>query len=243
MKHFPGGGPQETGLDPHFTFGKNQVYPAGNFGWHLKPWKAAIDLLMKMQKRAEQQALSLHGLNFVIDEYLPTKLKQIDKQATAFGFRGTPYTVVVNKRGEIVARIRGRADEARLRVAQVCTALYFAFFLLMPLYTGLIGGDLMAKEAEDGTLRMILSRPISRFRLLLVKWLAGLCFSAVLVMVPWACPSPMAAPPPWLSAWMVACWWWAWACWAWPATSRSCAALPMTRRRCMRWSAWPSAVR
>lgn len=40
-----------------------------------KPWKNAIDLLMKMQKRAEQQALSLHGLNFVIDEYLPAKLK------------------------------------------------------------------------------------------------------------------------------------------------------------------------
>ncbi len=44
-----------------------------------KPWKAAIDMLMKMQKRAEQQALSLHGLNFVIDEYLPVKLKSIDK--------------------------------------------------------------------------------------------------------------------------------------------------------------------
>lgn len=43
-----------------------------------KPWKAAIDLLMKMQKRAEQQALSLHGLNFVIDEYLPKKLKNPD---------------------------------------------------------------------------------------------------------------------------------------------------------------------
>jgi DNA topoisomerase VI subunit A len=42
-----------------------------------KPWKDAIDLLMKMQKRAEQQALSLHGLNFVIDEYLPQKLKAI----------------------------------------------------------------------------------------------------------------------------------------------------------------------
>jgi beta-glucosidase len=43
MKHFPGGGPQEMGLDPHYSFGKNQVYPAGNFGWHLKPWQAAID--------------------------------------------------------------------------------------------------------------------------------------------------------------------------------------------------------
>lgn len=54
--------------------------------------------------------------------------------------------------------------------------------LLMPLYTALVGGDLVAKEAEDGTLRMILSRPISRFRLLLVKWLAGIIFSAVLVL-------------------------------------------------------------
>jgi DNA topoisomerase-6 subunit A len=44
-----------------------------------KAWKDAIDLLMKMQKRAEQQALSLHGLNFVIDDYLPVKLKNIDK--------------------------------------------------------------------------------------------------------------------------------------------------------------------
>ena|SRR5258708_3552791 len=55
--------------------------------------------------------------------------------------------------------------------------------LLMPLYAALVGGDLVAKEAEDGTLRMILSRPISRVRLLMAKWLAGVVFSAVLVVV------------------------------------------------------------
>jgi len=54
--------------------------------------------------------------------------------------------------------------------------------LLLPLYVTLVGGDLVAKEAEDGTLRMILSRPISRVRLLLVKWFAGIIFSAVLVV-------------------------------------------------------------
>ncbi len=43
IKHFPGGGPQELGLDPHYTFGKTQVYPGGNFGYHLKPFIAAID--------------------------------------------------------------------------------------------------------------------------------------------------------------------------------------------------------
>ncbi|HEX8601603.1 MAG TPA: glycoside hydrolase family 3 N-terminal domain-containing protein, partial [Pseudoduganella sp.] len=43
MKHFPGGGPQEQGLDPHYSFGKQQVYPGANFAWHLKPFRAAID--------------------------------------------------------------------------------------------------------------------------------------------------------------------------------------------------------
>ena len=36
------------------------------------------------------------------------------KIANRFGFRGTPYTVVINKRGEMVARVHGRTDEARL---------------------------------------------------------------------------------------------------------------------------------
>ena len=55
--------------------------------------------------------------------------------------------------------------------------------LLMPLYVSLVGGDLVAKEAEDGTLRMILSRPISRIRLLFVKWVAGIIFAVVLVLM------------------------------------------------------------
>lgn len=55
--------------------------------------------------------------------------------------------------------------------------------LLMPLYATLIGGDLVAKEAEDGTLRMILCRPISRLRLLGLKWLAGAIFAVSLVLV------------------------------------------------------------
>ena len=43
VKHFPGGGPQLNGLDPHYTFGKYQVYPAGKFEEHLKPFIGAID--------------------------------------------------------------------------------------------------------------------------------------------------------------------------------------------------------
>lgn len=43
LKHFPGGGPQEGGFDPHYAHGKNQVYPGGNFGYHLKPFMAAME--------------------------------------------------------------------------------------------------------------------------------------------------------------------------------------------------------
>jgi len=37
-KHFSGGGPQKDGEDPHFPYGKEQVYPGGNFDYHLIPF-------------------------------------------------------------------------------------------------------------------------------------------------------------------------------------------------------------
>jgi len=40
-----------------------------------KPWQKALEQLLRMGVRAEQQALAKWGLNFVIDEYLPRKLK------------------------------------------------------------------------------------------------------------------------------------------------------------------------
>jgi len=43
IKHFPGGGPQEGGGDPHYEFGKNQVYPTNKFDYHLAPFQAAVD--------------------------------------------------------------------------------------------------------------------------------------------------------------------------------------------------------
>ena len=41
-KHFPGGGPQKDGEDPHFAYGREQVYPGDNFEYHLKPFEAAF---------------------------------------------------------------------------------------------------------------------------------------------------------------------------------------------------------
>ena len=41
-----------------------------------KEWQKAINQLLKMGVRAEQQALAKHGLNYVIEKYLPQKLKK-----------------------------------------------------------------------------------------------------------------------------------------------------------------------
>jgi DNA topoisomerase-6 subunit A len=40
-----------------------------------KPWRAAIEQMLKMGVRVEQQAFAKHGLNHVIEKYLPQKLK------------------------------------------------------------------------------------------------------------------------------------------------------------------------
>lgn len=45
------------------------------FVQHHKEWQKALKDLCAMKKRAEQQALAAHGLNFVISDYLPQKLE------------------------------------------------------------------------------------------------------------------------------------------------------------------------
>ena len=46
---------------------------------HYKEWQAAIKQMTDMKVRAEQQALAAWGLNYVIDTYLPEKLKDPKK--------------------------------------------------------------------------------------------------------------------------------------------------------------------
>ncbi len=40
-----------------------------------KEWKKALEMLQKKGQRVEQQALAAHGLNYVMEKYLPKKLK------------------------------------------------------------------------------------------------------------------------------------------------------------------------
>jgi beta-glucosidase len=42
-KHFPGGGATKDGFDPHYDYGKEEVFPGGMLEKNLLPFKAAID--------------------------------------------------------------------------------------------------------------------------------------------------------------------------------------------------------
>ncbi len=49
------------------------------FVLHYRSWQLALEQMIKMGVRAEQQALAKHGLNYVIEEYLPQKLANVGR--------------------------------------------------------------------------------------------------------------------------------------------------------------------
>jgi ABC-2 type transport system permease protein len=53
----------------------------------------------------------------------------------------------------------------------------------VPILVALVTGDLLAGEANSGTFRLILTRPISRVQLVLSKFIAGWIYSILLVVV------------------------------------------------------------
>lgn len=53
----------------------------------------------------------------------------------------------------------------------------------IPFLIVLVGGDLLASEATSGTYRMLLTRPVSRFKIVTAKFLAGLIY--VFFLIAW----------------------------------------------------------
>jgi ABC-2 type transport system permease protein len=58
----------------------------------------------------------------------------------------------------------------------------WSVFALGSVYLALVCGDIVAKEVEDGTMRMILSRPVSRLRILALKYCACVFYTIVLAL-------------------------------------------------------------
>src|SRR5215210_110946 len=66
-----------------------------------------------------------------------------------------------------------------LTLAQL--VLMWTTLLLGALFLALVGGDVVAKEVEEGTLRMMLCRPVSRLRIGLLKYSASLIYTFALI--------------------------------------------------------------
>ena len=68
--------------------------------------------------------------------------------------------------------------------------LYLVSYLILntlwihvPILVALVTGDLLAGEANSGTFRLILTRPISRVKLVMAKFIAGWLYAVLLVAV------------------------------------------------------------
>ena len=60
--------------------------------------------------------------------------------------------------------------------------LDYTVILIGALYIAMVAGDIVAKEVEDGTMRMLLCRPASRLRILALKFLATSFYTFALVV-------------------------------------------------------------
>jgi ABC-type multidrug transport system ATPase subunit/ABC-type transport system involved in multi-copper enzyme maturation permease subunit len=54
--------------------------------------------------------------------------------------------------------------------------------ILVTLYLSLVAGDVVSKEVEDGTMRMMLCRPISRVRIGIIKYIACVGYTLALLL-------------------------------------------------------------
>ena len=57
-----------------------------------------------------------------------------------------------------------------------------SLFIQIPFLIVLVGGDLLAGEATAGTYRMLLTRPVSRFKVITSKFIAGIIYTNLLIL-------------------------------------------------------------
>lgn len=63
-------------LEPQDIKRANDALKNDPFIKHCKPWQKTLEQMLKMGVRIEQQAFAKHGLNFVLETYLPEKMKK-----------------------------------------------------------------------------------------------------------------------------------------------------------------------
>ena len=64
----------------------------------------------------------------------------------------------------------------------ICFAILNLLLIHVPILVALVSGDIIAGEANAGTLRLLITKPISRTKLMLVKFLACVIYTLILLI-------------------------------------------------------------
>ncbi len=65
----------------------------------------------------------------------------------------------------------------------ICFVLLQTLIVQMPMLVALVTGDLVSGETASGTIRFLLTRPSSRTQIVIAKWIAGMIYTTLLLIV------------------------------------------------------------
>lgn len=97
----------------------------------------------------------------------------------AFYHDGKEIISFVTQQFESVFNIQGNVLNGNL----ICFIILQTLIVQMPLLVALVTGDLVSGETASGTIRFLLTRPASRTKILLAKWISGLLYTLLLLIL------------------------------------------------------------
>jgi beta-glucosidase len=158
-KHFSGGGPQLDGNDPHFAYGKDQVYPGDNFDYHVIPFTEGAFVAKTAQIMPYYgipKGQTAEDVGFAFNREIITDLLR-----DSLGFEGvvcTDWGIISDGRmGE--ARAWGVEDltpKQRIKKALDAGCDQFGGEFVPELIVELVGDDQLTEERIDASVRRIL---------------------------------------------------------------------------------------
>ncbi len=98
---------------------------------------------------------------------------------SAFYQDGKEILSFVTQQFESTFQIQGEVLNGNL----ICFIVLQTLIVQMPLLVALVTGDLVSGEIAQGTIRFLLTRPASRTQIIIAKWIAGLFYTLILLLV------------------------------------------------------------